>query len=384
MSVRKQFLPGLVASLLAALFCMSAQVAHAQTQASCNFNLFTVGSSAANPVLYVNGVNDYGTVVGFADFGAGASPRFKAFIHYSNGGTHYFVPSGAAGSSFGGRNNAGLTTGDYSDFSNHLHPFLLKGSSMTPVSAPSGAGLNGINRYNSIVGSYLDTNANSHGFKRYSNGSLTYLNYPGAKQTTAVGINDSGVVVGWYTDIAGVQHGFSLAAKKFTKIDPPGSTLTNAWSINTAGVIVGTYVGSDGIFHGFVDNAGTFTTFDAPGATTTEILGVNNKNQMVGLILDSAGAQHGFTLVGTKYNAFDYPGATVTAGDRINDSGEIVGLHGTSSAGPFSGYTRVGTTYMDVSAPNSTETRVRGLNNAGTIVGRFTDSGGVIHGYQAH
>jgi hypothetical protein len=126
---------------------------------------------------------------------------------------------------------------------------------MTPVSAPSGAGLNGINKYNSIVGSYLDTNANEHGFKRYSNGSLTYLNYPGAKQTTAVGINDSGVVVGWYTDTAGSENGFIYRAGQWAKLDYPNSTITTElYGISNAGTIVGTTGGP----RSFLYKNGTF------------------------------------------------------------------------------------------------------------------------------
>ena len=78
---------------------------------------------------------------------------------------------------------------------------------------------------------------------------------------------------------------------------------------------------------------------------------------------------------GSSSAADDFPIVT------INDSGEIVGLFGTDVAGPFQGYTRVGKTYTTVMFPGSTETRVRGLNNAGVIVGRYTDSGGVVHGY---
>src|SRR5205823_696456 len=96
-----------IAASIASLTCILMHTAQAQTQASCTFHLFTLGSTASSPVIYVHGVNDYGTVVGDADFGKSASPRFRAFIHYSGSGTHYVVPSGATGSSFGGRNDAG-------------------------------------------------------------------------------------------------------------------------------------------------------------------------------------------------------------------------------------------------------------------------------------
>ena len=276
--------------LFAAVICISAGVAKAQTQASCTFHLFTLGSTASSPVIYTKGVNDYGTVVGDADFGTNASPRFRAFIHYSGGGTRYLVPSGASGSSFGGRNNAGLTTGTYSDSSNHTHPFLLNGSTMTPISAPSGAGLAGINKYNSIAGSYLDSNANQHGFKRFSNGSITYLNYPGARGTTAVGINDSGAVVGWYVDTAGSENGFIYHSGQWAKLDYPNSTITTElWGISNSGAIVGITGGP----RSFMYTNGVFKLISYPNSIATEVNAIAPGGLVAGRVKLSDG-YHGF------------------------------------------------------------------------------------------
>lgn len=225
---------------VAAFACGSTSVAHAQTQASCTFHLFTLASSAANPVIYPYGVNDFGTVVGYADFGSKASPRFRAFIHYSNGSTRYVVPSGAVSSSFGGRNNAGITTGTYYDSNNRTHPFLLNGSTISSYPAPRNSGLGGINKYVSVVGSAIDLNGVQHGFKHYANGFTTLLDYPGAKGTTAVGVNDSGFVVGWYVDTAGSENGFIYRTGKWAKLDYPNSTITTElWGISNKGTIVG-------------------------------------------------------------------------------------------------------------------------------------------------
>src|SRR5690348_5183360 len=143
--------------LLAVMVVFWPSLTQAQTQqASCTFHTF--GLSPSPQMISVSGVNDYGTVVGEADFGPNASPRFRAFIHYSGGATNYWVPSGAKGSAFGGRNDAGLTTGAYTDSSNKTHAFIRKGSTLIPVVRPYGAGLGGINRYNTVVGTYFDSN----------------------------------------------------------------------------------------------------------------------------------------------------------------------------------------------------------------------------------
>lgn len=121
---------------------------HAQTQASCTFQQFTLPSS---PTVLVNGVNDYGSVVGNAVLGGSASPQTKAFLRYSNGDTMYWLPSGAKQSSFNGRNNNGVTTGAYFDASNNHHAFILNGSTMTPITNPADASPIGINKFNSIA-----------------------------------------------------------------------------------------------------------------------------------------------------------------------------------------------------------------------------------------
>jgi probable HAF family extracellular repeat protein len=73
----------------------------------------------------------------------------------------------------------------------------------------------------------------------------------------------------------------------FTSINVPGSTSTNAFGINNTGQIVGAYTDSTGT-HGFLDTNGVFTTL--PFVPT----GINNVGQIVGLssngvILDTNG-----------------------------------------------------------------------------------------------
>ena len=260
-----------------------------------------------------------------------------------------------------------------------------KAPTFTQINVPGATetDANGINTNGVIVGAYFDSSGIEHAFQRTGT-RYKKLDVPGSTGTLAYGINDAGVIVGWYFDASGVAHGFSYNGS-FTTIDPPGSTLTNAWSINTAGNIVGTYTDASGLFHGFTLQGTNYTTFDAPGGSLlTEFTGINNHNQRVGIYFDSAGVQHGFTLAGGTFTDVTAPGAgvVVTATDRINDTNEIVGLFGLDTAGPFTGYSRnAAKQFHPITVPGSTETRCRGLNNGGAVVGRFTDSGGVIHGF---
>ena len=241
---------------------------------------------------------------------------------------------------------------------------------------------NDVNINGVIVGFYIDSSGVDHGFTRID-AVLSSVDVPGAQETLLYGVNLSHAV-GWYVDSTGITHGFSIDTKNnVTTIDPPGATLTNAWSINASEEIVGAYTDSSGVYHGFLLSNGKYTSYDAPnGAILTEITGINDAGDIVGIFDDSKGAEHGFALVKGKFTQIDYPanGVTVTATDRVNDSGEIVGLYGSSTSGPFSGYDAKNGVFSTIMFPGSTETRVRGVNNKGVVVGRYTDQNGVIHG----
>jgi hypothetical protein len=242
---------------------------------------------------------------------------------------------------------------------------------------------NDVNNNGVIVGFYVDTSGVDHGFTRI-NGNLSSVDVPGSIGTLLYGVSLSHAV-GWYTDSSGVTHGFSVTpAGKVTTIDPPGTTMTDAWSINSSGTVVGAYTDSSGVYHGFILSNGKYTSFDAPGGSIlTEITGINDEGAITGIFDDSTGVEHGFVQYKGKFNQIDYPinGVAATATDRINASGEIVGLYGTSTSGPFSGYQAKNGVFTTITFPGSFETRTRGLNDKGVVVGRYTDQSGVIHGY---
>src|ERR1700733_7912630 len=72
-----------------------------------------------------------------------------------------------------------------------------------------------------------------------AHGRYTTIDVPGAADTTAVGVNDSGVVSGFYEDSSGNDHGFLDRHGTFTTIDVPGAADTVATVINDVGVVVG-------------------------------------------------------------------------------------------------------------------------------------------------
>src|SRR5690348_12647914 len=67
---------------------------------------------------------------------------------------------------------------------------------------------------------------------------FTTIDVPGAP-TNSTGINDTGQIVGTFSDAAGT-HGYLLSGGTFTTIDVPGAP-TNSTGINAMGQIVGSF-----------------------------------------------------------------------------------------------------------------------------------------------
>ncbi|MFZ0287208.1 MAG: hypothetical protein WAL32_18415, partial [Terriglobales bacterium] len=105
---------------------------------------------------------------------------------------------------------------------------------------------NAINKSGVVVGYYVDIHGTNHGFALIR-GSFRFLDVPGAQGTFPYGINDQDQAVGWYTDSDFIEHGFLYSGGKITTLDPPGSVLTNAWSINNSGTVVGTFEDGSGL-----------------------------------------------------------------------------------------------------------------------------------------
>ncbi|MGO9952060.1 MAG: hypothetical protein ACLPN1_07590 [Dissulfurispiraceae bacterium] len=164
--------------------------------------------------------------------------------------------------------------------------------------ADDGTTVTGINDNGLVTGYYTDVNHAAHGFIRSADG-LTYttIDYPSASETNAYGINNNGQATGTCVYGAG-DHGFIRSADgtQYTAFDVTNAPLgeTNAQGINDIGQIAGWYFGNDSHYHGFVRCPdGSQLTIDYPSATITEAFGINNNGQVTGLYTDSLG-EHGF------------------------------------------------------------------------------------------
>ena len=227
----------------------------------------------------------------------------------------------------------------------------------------------------------------------------TTIDYPGAPNSFAVDINDSGQIVGEYqygASLGTQRYGYLFSDGVFTPIIFPGASFTRAVAINCNGDIVGDYVigkttGNYGDF-GYLLHAGLYTSIRFPNSDSTIPAGINANGDTVGWYLDKTG-MHGFLLSGGVYTSIDFPGsAAFTQAWKINDSGEIVGRYEDANVNKHHMFVLSNGSYTSIpDVPGAFDTAViedGGLNNAGHIVSQYCTSKpcglgtiGHVHGF---
>jgi probable HAF family extracellular repeat protein len=233
--------------------------------------------------------------------------------------TYTTIDSRSATVFFGryGINNEGQIVGSYLMDDNRRHGFIYSGGVYATIDVPSGVetSASGINNKGQIVGQYFDSNHIRHGFL-YKDGTYTTLEF-----ASPSAINDMGQIVGLNEAGASVLYSGGV----FTTLAVPGATDTTAEGINNSGQIVGYYSGSDGT-HGFLYSGGAYAKLDASSPGITRAGGINNSGQIVGSYVGESAQQHGFIYSDGVYTHVDDP-LGMTFPSDINDRGQIVGRY---------------------------------------------------------
>jgi hypothetical protein len=228
---------------------------------------------------------------------------------------------------------------------------------------------------------------------------FTTIDFPGAPNSFATDINDSGQVVGEYqygTNFGTQRYGYLRSDGVFTSIIFPDSSFTRAVGINRYGDIVGDEAkglnNGNGQDFGYLLRGGVFTSIVFPNSDSTVAAGINRYGDIVGWYLDKVG-MHGFLLSGGVYTSIDFPGsAAFTQAWKINDSGEIVGRYEDSNDNKHHVFVLSNGTFTSIpDVPGAFDTAVvedGGLNNAGDIVSQYCSSkscslftSGTVHGF---
>jgi hypothetical protein len=249
----------------------------------------------------VYGVNNNGLVSGLS---FNSSFQSTGFLYNQGTLSQYTAPLPGGGSAidteFYQVNNAGQVAVSYYGADNIYHAATYNSVTATWTYLPDIAGTaenlaGGINNHGLVVG---DTFANSGGSQ------YTSFSAPGADPSLTPGgtatysVNDAGQIVGYSIDSTGIYHGFVKTGSSFTTLDYPGAAQyggTSANGINNEGVVTGYYYSdSSSDLSGFIWNNGTFTTLNFPGAVSTGITSINDQGDLGGFYVDSNGNFNGF------------------------------------------------------------------------------------------
>jgi uncharacterized membrane protein len=208
----------------------------------------------------------------------------------------------------------------------------------------------------------------------------TLKGVPKALQTSMYGINNKGVVVGYYLDQNSIEHGVRWDPKdqKFTTIDDPKGDMGNECiNLNSKGTIVGGYYTANSLF-GFQYKDGKFSDI-GPGGVVSEAWGINDKGEVAGFMTDSSNVVHGYVWDGKLYTILDYPGANkFTAAWGINNAG-LVTLQWIDSSNNYEAAvynTKTQKYSKPITVRGAAQTYVHSIDNAGDIVFSWDDSSG--------
>ncbi len=169
--------------------------------------------------------------------------------------------------------------------------------------------------------------------------------------------------------------GFSIKT-----IDVPGAVHTHVQGLNDIGVVVGWYSGQLQILKtGFKYDGVGFTNLIYPGASSTAAYGINNNGKIVGSYV-LGGVTNGFVYDGVNYAPLTYPGATSTIAYDINDADEIVGAY-TNAEGTYGFYYYDGEYGILAPIHKASASHLYGINDLGWLVGSYTLEG-VTHGFK--
>lgn len=246
----------------------------------------------------VSGIANDGTMTGAYQDAQGV---FHGYLTGAQGGFTTIDFPGATATFADGLNNRGDVVGSYTDADGNTHGFLLRDNNFTSLDFPNATFTSAfsINDRGQIVGVYETSDQGVHGFL-LDQGQFSTIDHTGespevsgAAFTEVFGINNRGEIAGVVFDPF-TFRGLLQQNGAFFDVDVPGQTDTNNDFVNDAGDMVGFFSDINQVIHGFRRQSGSFTTVDFPGGIESFPFSVNASGKIVGQYLDAAGNLHSF------------------------------------------------------------------------------------------
>jgi probable HAF family extracellular repeat protein len=317
-----------------------------QAMGETQYNVTDLGSIGPNVGAGVRayGINASSQVTGYGNVSNDPSTEVDHPFLYS-GGTIQDLGTlpGAIDAQGFAINNAGWVVGgvDYPK-ANSYQGFLFNGTTM--ISLGMGGTATGINSTGQVVGQTsnriacrVDTDSSGNPTSITDLGSLSP-----ADNSTALGINDAGVIVGLDNLIAGGSSRPWYWNGSLVELPGLGGTQGQANAINNSGVIVGSSTDSSGTEHAVEWSGASITDLGLfPGVTFSQANAINDLGEDVVGSADASGAptfggaalwQDGQMLL---LNTLIDPnnGWRLDVATGINDAGDIVGFGSLNGVG---------------------------------------------------
>lgn len=197
-------------------------------------------------------INDKGQIAGQAVSG-GEPPTYYGFIY--DVATQTFTTISEPNGTVTGLcciNNAGLIAGTVS--TTNLFGFVAQNSNYRVLNPPGTTTNQALVLTNAGVVVWGMTSSGSSVYYLYSGGNYTQLITPSKPDIGLGGVNPQGTIyVGSYSPNVNTGLGFVYHTKtgRFITLSYPNAAITNAFSINQSGEVVGVYSDSSNVTHGF-------------------------------------------------------------------------------------------------------------------------------------
>jgi probable HAF family extracellular repeat protein len=252
---------------------------------------------------YATGLNDSGQIVGYY-YSSNALNPTEVHGFLKDGQTYTPVDFPGATITYAyGINNAGQIVGYYYTSDSYVHGFLKDGQTYTSIDFPSpykDTYAYGINDSGQIVGVVNFSNGGYYGSFRKVGETYSLFGVGPHSPLVVYGVNNLGDIVG-YESPYGLYHDqrpFAFQKGVYETIVVPNAPFGNpprARGINDSGQIVGGY--SDitvGHNLAFLKDGDLYIAFSYPEAQITYAYDINNSGEIVGYYLDSQNHYHGF------------------------------------------------------------------------------------------
>jgi probable HAF family extracellular repeat protein len=244
--------------------------------------------SGLNGSSEATGINATGQVVGH-------STQEQAFVY---AGASLQILPGLSGRALG-INNRGQIVGGYMPPDTNWHAFLYSDGTLHDlgVAGASDTVATAINSSGEVVGYTDGVGGNSQAFV-YQAGTIRPVGTPGGglPYSHAWAVNDSGQIVGDSTNAAGQSHAFLYDSGTMQDLGALGPFASVAIGINNSGEVVGSSGGK-----GFLYISGTMydlneLTVDDPGYLITSAAAINASGQIAADAITPSGQEHAVLL----------------------------------------------------------------------------------------